>query len=226
MNLKDKVVVITGGSKGLGKAMAQIFVNEGSKVVINSINNEELQNIAKEIGALGVCADVTKEEELTHLMNEVKEKFGQIDIWINNAGLWMPKTLVENLDMDSVKKMFDVNIIGTINGTRVALREMKKNESGCIVNIISNIALMDQSKISSSVYGTSKWAVNGFTKFIRGENENISILAVYPGAMKTDLFSKSRPDNFNDFMEVEYVAEKIVDNLKNELPEQELVIQK
>ena len=78
MNLKDKVVVITGGSKGFGKALAIAFLNEGSKVVINSNNEKEIQNVAKEIGALGICADVTKEEDLTNLLDETIKNLAEL----------------------------------------------------------------------------------------------------------------------------------------------------
>lgn len=226
MNLKDKVVVITGGSKGFGKALAIAFLDEGSKVVVNSRNKEETENTAKEIGVLGICADVTKEEELTNLKDEVIKNFGSIDIWINNAGLWMTHSFIEDFDMNKVRKMFDVNVIGTINGCRVALRFMKEKKLGIIINIISTAALGERPTLST--YCASKWAVNGFTKSIRAEDrdKNILILSVFPGGMKTDIFGDSRPDNYNEFMEPEYVVEKVINNLKLEKPEEELVIQR
>lgn len=226
MNLKDKVVVITGGTKGFGKALAEAFLNEGSKVVINSQDRYELKSAVEEMGVLGICADVTNEEELAYLYNETVNELGSIDIWINNAGLWMGRDLVENFDMDKVRKMFDVNVIGVINGTRVAIRSMKKKGNGTIINVISDSALIDQPKISASVYGASKWAVNGFTKAIRDEDKNISILSVYPGAMQTSIFGKNKPNNFNDFMDPKYVANKVIDNLKKESPEVELIVKK
>lgn len=226
MNLKDKIVIITGGSKGFGKALAGAFLNEGSKVIISSNNEKEIESVAKEIDVFGIYADVTKEEELASLSNEVIEKFGTIDIWINNAGIWMPHDFVENFDMDKVRKMFEVNVIGSMNGSRVALRYMKEKKLGTIINIISDSALVERPM--SSTYCASKWAVNGFTKSIRAENKdkNVLILSVFPGGMKTDIFGEARPDNFDDFMETSYVAEKVVDNLKKEFPEEELIIQR
>lgn len=225
MNLKDKIVVITGGSKGFGKALAKAFLDEGSKVVISSRDKEEVKEAVMEMRVLGICADVTNEDELTYLLEETVKELGGVDIWINNAGIWIPKTLVEKLDMLLVQKMFEVNVIGTINGCRVALRFMKKKGSGTIVNIISDSALK-LPRVSASVYSASKWAINGFTKSVREENNNISMLSVYPGAMKTELFGKNKPDNYNDFMETSYVAEKVIDNLKKEFPEEELIIQR
>jgi len=226
MNLKDKVIVVTGGSKGFGKTLAELFVKEGAKVVINSNNKKEIKKVASEMGVLGICADVTKEEDLIKLAGKVIKKFGNIDIWINNAGLWMTHSFIEDFDMNKVRKMFDVNVMGTINGSRVALRFMKEKKSGVIMNIISTAALAERPTLST--YCASKWAVNGFTKSIRVEDrdKNILILSVFPGGMKTEIFGDSKPDNFNDFMETSYVAEKVINNLKLENPEEELVIQK
>jgi len=226
MNLKDKVVVITGGAKGFGKALAEAFLKEGSKVVINSRDRNELKEAVDEMGVLGICADVTNEEELTYLFDATVKELGSVDIWINNAGIWMKKTPVEDLDMSMVRKMFDVNVIGLINGTRVAVQQMKKRSTGTIINVISDSALVDEPKVSASVYGASKWAVNGFTKAIREENKNISILSIFPGAMQTSIFGKNKPGNFNNFMSPKYVAEKVIENLKKESPDIELVIQK
>jgi NAD(P)-dependent dehydrogenase (short-subunit alcohol dehydrogenase family) len=224
MNLKNKVVVITGSSKGFGKTLAVGFINEGAKVIISSNNKEEVENTAKEIGAIGICADVTKEEDLTNLASEVIEKFGSIDIWINNAGLWMGNDFAENFDMNKARKMFEVNVIGAMNGSRVALRLMKEKEKGTIINIISTAALAGRPTLSA--YCASKWAIDGFTKSIREENDNILVLSVYPGGMKTDIFGDSKPDDWDEFMETNYVAEKVIDNLELETPEKELVIRR
>ena len=226
MNLKDKVVVITGGTKGFGKALAEAFLKEGSKVVINSRDVKELKETVDEMGVLGICADVTNEEELTYLFDATVKELGNVDIWINNAGIWIKKTPVEDLDMSMVRKMFDVNVIGMINGTRVAVRQMKKRSTGTIINVISDSALVDEPKVSASAYGASKWAVNGFTKAVRAENKNISILSIFPGAMQTSIFGKNKPVNFNNFMDPKYVAEKVIENLKKEFPDIELIIQK
>ena len=122
--------------------------------------------------------------------------------------------------------MFDVNVIGLINGSRVALRYMKKRGAGVIVNIISAAALSGRQGIST--YSASKWAVNGFTKSIREENHSsgVFIFSVFPGGMKTELFNKGKPDNFNDFMDPNDIAEKVINNLKSDNPELELVIKR
>jgi 3-oxoacyl-[acyl-carrier protein] reductase len=222
MELKNKVVIITGGTKGLGKAMALSFIEEGAHVLVCARNQEELDSLPENI--IGIKADVTKEDELDNLLKSAIKKFGQIDIWINNAGLWLPHSQTEDFDMDKVKKMFDVNVFGTMNGCRVALRYMKERNTGTIINIISDSALFGRPM--SSMYSASKWAINGYTKSIKEENENISVIAVYPGPMKTDIFGDAKPENFDTFMEVEYVTDLIIANIKKEKPEEELIIQK
>jgi NAD(P)-dependent dehydrogenase (short-subunit alcohol dehydrogenase family) len=222
MNLKNKVIVITGGTRGLGLALAYSFLKEEVKVVICSKNVEDFKNLSSEIFC--VKADVTKEEELNGLLEKTLEKFGDLDLWINNAGVWLPHNLAEDFEMEKVKNMFDVNVFGLINGTRVALRFMKKKGAGTIINVISDSALAPRPM--SSMYSSSKWAVRGFSESIREEDKNISILSIYPGAIKTNIFGDYKPDTFNDFMEVEDVANVIIENLKKEKPEEDLVIKK
>lgn len=226
MELKDKVVVITGGTKGFGKAMALLFLKEKAKVVICSHNKEETETVAKEIGALGIYADVTKEEDLTNLAEQTLQQYGRLDIWINNAGIWAPHDFVENFDMQKIKKIFDVNTIGTINGSRVALRFMKKINFGTIINIISTSAL--SGRPMSSIYSASKWAVNGFTKSIREENKDksILILSIFPGGMKTSMYAENEPNDLDKYMDTKDVAKKVIENLKKEKPEEELIIKR
>lgn len=221
MELKNKVVVITGGTKGLGNSLALSFVKEGSSVVVCAKNEEGFVDLPS--GILGVKADVSKEEDLANLLNVALDKFGKIDIWVNNAGIWLPHMFAEDFDMEKVRGMFEVNVFGLMNGSRVALRYMKKKGEGMIMNIISDSALAERPM--SSMYCASKWAVNGFTKSIRAENNEVSILGVYPGGIKTDIFGENKPDNFNTFMTTEYVTEKIIENLKRESIEKDLVIQ-
>jgi 3-oxoacyl-[acyl-carrier protein] reductase len=225
MELKGKVVVITGGSKGFGRALAEQLLKEKAKVVICSHHREDVEQVAKEIGALGVYADVTKEDDLTSLAHKALEHYGAIDIWVNNAGIWMGG-LAEESDMKEVSNMFEVNVMGTINGSRVALRVMKEKNSGTIINILSRAALDGRPGIS--LYAASKWALNGFTKSIREEvkDNNISVLSVFPGGMKTSIFNRNKPGNWGDFMDTGKAATKVIDNLKLEKPEEEIIIKR
>ncbi len=224
MNLKDKVIVITGGSKGFGKALATELLKEGSKVSICALNEIELNQVSEELGVLATVADVRNEQEMASLLEKTVEKYGNIDIWINNAGVWMGEDVAENFDMEKVRRMFEINVFGLMNGSRVALRHMKPKGSGTIVNILTRAALDGRPGIS--MYASSKWAALGFSKSIREENKNLTILDVFPGGMKTDIFGDYEYPDFDKFLDPSEVACKIVENLKKENPDTDLIIKR
>ncbi len=226
MELNNKVVVITGGSSGLGKELAIALKNEGCKVVISSSNGSELSKTASEVKVAAIKADVTKEGEVEKLGKFAVEKFGRIDIWINNAGIWIPHCPIEELDMKRVHQMIEVNLFGTVYGSRVALIQMKKQGYGTIINIISTSALIGRP--GSAGYCASKYAADGFTKSLRLELEpaNIKVISIYPGGMKTNLFRGQKPLDYDNYMEPSYVAGRIIENLKKKNPKKELIIKK
>jgi uncharacterized protein len=222
MELKDKIVIITGGTKGLGKAMTLSFLQNGAKVIVCSCEENRPDDLDEKI--FWIKADVTKENELQSLTDEVINKFGKLDIWINNAGIWLPHLPIEKTDWKKAHDLMEVNLFGTAYGSRVALSQMRKQNSGLIINIISTSAL--EGKINETAYCSSKFAVMGFTKSLEKEleNTNIKLIAIYPGRMRTNLFDGHKPENYDDLMDPNSVAEKIVENLKLESPEKELII--
>jgi uncharacterized protein len=224
MELENKVVVITGGTRGLGKALALSFIKEGSKVVVCSNNKKELKNLPEEIE--WIKADVTKEGDMEDVMKFTLKKFGGLDFWINNAGIWMPHLPVEQIDWERAHDLVEVNLFGTVYGSKVALAQMRKQNSGGIVNILSTSAL--EGKLNETAYCSSKFAAMGFTKSLRKEIEgtNIKVLAVYPGGMKTNLFDEKKPENYDEYMEPSFVADKIIENIKKEVPEEELILRR
>jgi len=216
--MKDKIIIITGAGKGLGKTMADMLTAKGATVISSG----------RQIESPGIKADVTHEEDLSNLMNEVINKYGKIDIWINNAGVWLPKKPIENFSADEVQDLFQTNFFGTFFGMRVAIRQMKEQKYGTIVNICSTTAFDGMNGSSGSAYVSSKYAIRGLTNCIRDElkDTNISVIGVYPGGFKSDLFNKTKPENFDEFMSVESVAEKIVNNLEQETPDFQLIIKR
>ncbi|MFA5095478.1 MAG: SDR family oxidoreductase [Candidatus Paceibacterota bacterium] len=224
MELKDKVVVITGGSKGLGKALALCFLKNSSNVVVCSRDENEFKNLEK--GILGIKADVTKENELQNIVNFTEKKFGKLDIWINNAGIWLPHLPIEQTDWKRAHDLIEVNLFGTVYGSKVALVQMRKQGFGLIVNILSTSAL--EGKINETAYCASKFAAMGFTKSLKKEvdGKNIKVISIYPGGMQTNLFDERKPENYNEFMDPNFVADKIIENLKKETPEEELIIRR
>jgi len=226
MKLKDKIVVITGGSQGLGKALASQLVKENCQVIISSENKKDLEASAKELLIDNFMADVTVYENLLNLGKFVFEKYGAIDIWINNAGIQIAPSIVEEVDIKKLRKLFDVNFFGYFFGCQIALRYMKKQGQGLVVNINSTAGL--EGKLMLSAYCSSKFAIKGLTESIRKEinNPNIKIYAVYPGGIQTNIYKEKYPDDIKEYMQVEDVAEKIIQNLMSDDPEESLIIKR
>jgi short-subunit dehydrogenase len=226
MDLKNKIVVVTGSTKGLGKAIACEFLKEQASVVINARDKKGLEEVAKEIGAVGCTGDVTKESDMIKLVSFAVKKFGRLDIWVNNAGIWLPHLPMEKTDWKRAHNLIEVNLFGTIYGSKSALAQMKKQGFGSIVNIISTSGL--DGKINETAYCSSKFAVSGFTRSLMKEvdEKKIKVLGVYPGGMQTNLFDEKKPKNYKDFMDPNFVAEKIINNLKLEKPKEEIIIKR
>ncbi|MDP1706433.1 MAG: SDR family oxidoreductase [bacterium] len=226
MDLKNKIVVITGSGRGFGKVMALAFQKEGAQVVLSSNEAEILAASAQELNCPSIIADVTKEEDVQRLAALAMEKFGRIDIWINNAGIRVPHSPIEEIDFAAMKKMVDINLFGLAYGSKAALVQMKKQGSGTIINIISKIIFNDYA--GSAAYCASKYAAFGFTKILRVEAElaGIQVFSLYPGGMKTNLFDGDKPEDFGTYLEPTFVAEKLIANLKQENPEKELIVKR
>jgi len=226
MELKGKIVVITGGSKGFGKALAGLFVKENSKVVISSNEKDSLENSAKELNSDFFLTDVTSYEDLEKLAEYVSNKYGRIDLWINNAGIQIAPSLIEYVDRKKLHNLFEINFFGYFYGCQVALSLMKKQGSGIIININSTAGLDGKPEISA--YSASKFAIKGLTESIRKEikNYNIKVLAIFPGGMQTEIYKEKYPVDLKEYMEVGVVAKKVIENLKQENPEEDLIIKR
>ena len=226
MNLKNKIVVITGGSHGFGKALAEAFKLEGAQIVISSHDKKALEIAANELSVDKFTADVTSTKDIKKLAKYTFDKYGVIDIWINNAGIQIAPSLMENVDIKKLQNLFNINFFGYFYGCQTALSYMKKQNSGLIVNVSSTAGLEGKPEISA--YSSSKFAIKGLTESIRKELEglNVNIYEVFPGGMKTDIYKEKYPDDLEEYMEVEQVAKKVVDNLKKESPEVDLIIRR
>jgi short-subunit dehydrogenase len=225
MKFKNISVVVVGGSQGIGKAIAKRFVAEGANVVIASRTKAILESTALEINAKSFVVDVRNEQDLRNLAEFTKEIFGSIDIWINSAGLFMKFPHKDLLDMDRTHEMFDVNFFGAVLGSRTALLNM---DDGVVINILSSAALDASRSVGAKLYAASKWALRGYIDALRGENKDnsVRILSVYPGGTKTHLHDEAIPDDFDNFMSPEHLVDKIIANLEQEVPEEDLVIKR
>lgn len=224
--MKDKVIIITGGSQGFGRALAKVSALEGGYIVITSHDKENLESTAKELSIDYFPADVTSVEDMKKLGEYVFKKYGKIDYWVNNAGIQIAPSLVEDVDVKKLHYLFEVNFFGYFYGCQTALSYMKKDNRGVIININSTAGLEGKPEISA--YSASKFAIKGLTESIRKEvgNSGIKIYGVYPGGMQTDIYKKKYPVDIKEYMEVEDVAKKVIENLKANNLETDLVIKR
>ena len=204
----SKIIVITGGSDGLGKAIAK-RLNDENKVIILSNNEEKLVNVSNEIGCDYVLCDVTNFVEIDNTINNIVKKYGKIDVLINNAGVWLAGSLPET-KYDRISYCIDVNTKGPIYMTKAVLPGMMDRKEGLIINVCSQ-ASFDNDDFST-VYNASKWAMRGFNRSIQKDvsKYNIKVTGFYPGFMQTDLFKKAGNDyDTSTGLEVEKVAKAI-----------------
>lgn len=133
---------------------------------------------------------------------------------------------IEDIDMTKAHKLFDINVFGTINGTRAVAPHFKQAGHGLLINISSTTAFEGGNTSSASIYAASKYALRGFTNEMRRElaASGVTVIGVYPGGMKTELFHEQIPANIDSFMSPEEVAQRIVDNAVSASPEMEQVL--
>jgi short-subunit dehydrogenase len=193
MDIKGKVVVVTGASSGIGEATAREFGKEGARVVLAARRVERLEALAQEIQAMGtsaetlvVPADLSKLEDIKSLIDQTLERFGRIDVLVNNAGFGRLDWL-EKLDpVKDIKSQFDVNVLGVIQTTRQALPVMIKQRSGHIINMCSMAGLV--ATPTYTIYAACKHAVHGFSEALRREVKpwGIDVSMIYPGGVTTE----------------------------------------
>jgi dehydrogenase/reductase SDR family member 7B len=183
-SMKDKVVIITGASSGIGKAMAEVFGKNGSKILITGRSVTDLdQAVAdlknKGIDVHGFRADVSMEEDNRKMAEEALKKFGRIDILINNAGISM-RALFNEVDLNVVKKVMDINFYGVLYATKYCLPEILKNK-GSVVGISSVAGY--RGLPGRTGYSASKFALNGFLEVLRTEmlKKDVHVLTACPG---------------------------------------------
>jgi NADP-dependent 3-hydroxy acid dehydrogenase YdfG len=190
-NIKGKVVVITGASSGMGEAAAKHLSKLGAMVVLGARRTDRIEKLAKEIQesggkALAIAADVTQRDQVKKLVDTAVEKFGRVDVLLNNAGI-MPLSPMDRLNVDEWDNMVDVNIKGVLNGIAAVLPHMKNQKSGHIINTASVAGHKIFS--GSAVYSATKFAVRALSEGLRMDVKpyNIRTTIVSPGAVKTEL---------------------------------------
>ncbi|WGS18727.1 MULTISPECIES: SDR family oxidoreductase [unclassified Bradyrhizobium] len=189
--IKDKIVVVTGASSGLGEATARLLSAQGATVVLGARRADRLQSLAKELEsrrgkALAVTTDVTRREQVKALVDSAVQTYGRVDVMINNAGL-MPQALLERLKVDEWDRMIDVNIKGVLYGIAAALPHMQRQKSGHFINVSSVAG--HRVGPGFAVYAATKHAVRALSEGLRQEVKpyNIRTTVISPGAVATEL---------------------------------------
>jgi NAD(P)-dependent dehydrogenase (short-subunit alcohol dehydrogenase family) len=211
-SLTGKVAVITGGGRGIGKALAQALSREGVRVAIGDLDRVAAERAATEIGGVGLALDVTDLAGFTAFLDDVEARLGPIDILVNNAGI-MPITPLEEESAASVARQLDINVRAVIHGTQEAMRRMRPRGSGHIVNIASLAGKGGYPGLAT--YSATKHAVVGLCEAVRFElkGSGVEVSCVMPGIVNTELAAGMHEARVKN-LEPAQVADAVVVALK------------
>jgi NAD(P)-dependent dehydrogenase (short-subunit alcohol dehydrogenase family) len=205
MKLKDKVALITGGGRGIGKAIAMHYAREGAKLALCARSAAELDQTIKELRrqnavAEGWTCDVSLAEPVQEFVAQAHKNFGRIDILVNNAGVMTRPAPMTELDVKKWDYTIAVNLRGPFLVTQAVLPIMIKQKAGSIINVSSSIGRGAYANFLA--YATSKWGLEGFTQTLAAEvrASNIRVNSVAPGYVATKLtgYSGSKPESVTD----------------------------
>lgn len=211
MNLKDKIAIVTGSSKGLGLAITEKLLEQGALVAGFSRSETKINHP----NFTSYSVDITNEQSIEDTFNEVNQKYGAVDIIVNNAGFGAFEK-VEDLDSDTLRKMFETNVFGIFYLTKIAVPAMKKAKYGHIINIASIAGIVGMEKLSA--YNATKFAVKGMSESLFKElrPDGIKVTCVLPGSIETNFFDDLSGDfSSNNKMDPYDVADSIIFCLKS-----------
>ena len=198
--LDGKVAIVTGASRGIGRAIAERYAAEGAKVVVNYVSGEtEANRVADAITrggaeALPVRADVSKSADVTALVDAALDRFGRIDILVNNAGVMVTKSVLDATEEDW-DRTIDVNLKGAYLCSKAVVPQMQRQKYGRIINMSSNSGLYHPSAMRFTEYVVSKAGMNGLTKAMAlALGPHITVNAICPGWIKTDMVEDTPPE--------------------------------
>ena len=218
-----KVVAITGGARGIGRATAEQLVREGAKVAIGDLDAELTERVAGELGGetIGLALDVTDRESFAAFLDGVEERLGPVDVLVNNAGI-MPLGDFAQEDDATTQRIIDINVHGVLTGTKLAIRRMRPRRSGHVINVASMVGKI--SPAGGATYVASKHAVVGLTESVELENAEygLQFSIVMPVVVRTELGSGIKETRGVKSVGPEEVAAAIVDAIK--LPRRDVFV--
>jgi dihydroanticapsin dehydrogenase len=199
LKLTGKVALVTGGSRGIGFAIAKILSENGASVVITSKNSEKIKQAeAKISNSFGITCDIKKKNEVQNVLDQTIKKFGKLDILVNNAGIFPKIKLLHKIEEEEWNEVLDVNLTGQFRFTKEAIPHLQKT-SGCIINISSDAGLKAYQGFNADAYSASKAALIVLTKCwaLEYAKNKIRVNCICPGVVDTDMtkpFLKNQKD--------------------------------
>lgn len=194
--LEGKVAIVTGAARGLGRGIVERLASEGAVVVVTDVNAEGAQQTATELGgsAVGLGCDVSDYDSVAAMVSDVKDRFGRIDVLVNNAG-WDKAAPFLDLDQELWPRIIGINLFGVLNTSKAVLPIMAEQGSGSVVNISSDAGRVGSS--GEAVYSAAKGGVIAFTKSMAREmaRKQVRVNVVCPGPSDTQLFAEFAGDN-------------------------------
>jgi NAD(P)-dependent dehydrogenase (short-subunit alcohol dehydrogenase family) len=195
--LEDNVTLITGASQGLGRALALAFAREGARVAINARSEGSIGPVAEEVkdaGAevLALAADVSKSADVERMVGETVERFGKIDVLVNNAGLLGPRVRIEEYPEDQWREVIDANLTGPYLVSKAAIPHL--TQGGSVINVVSGVSI--EGRAEWGAYSVSKFGIEGLTQILAAElgGRGIRVNAVDPGGMRTQMRASAYPE--------------------------------
>jgi short-subunit dehydrogenase len=188
MDLSEKVVVITGASMGIGEAISKQFADRGAAVVFSSRDKARAEAARDRVGCgergMAVACDVCDPAQIAALLRATLERFGRVDVWVNNAGFGLFDS-IEHMEREAYRQMFETNLFGAIEAMQQVIPVMKRQQSGCIINVSSVAGYIAVPYMGA--YGATKRALNAISRAARLELEGtgVSVVNICPGYVST-----------------------------------------
>jgi 3-oxoacyl-[acyl-carrier protein] reductase len=221
MDYRGKSAIVTGGTKGIGRAIAEALAREGLNVCVGARSMEEVEATVRELGGAGegrvtgAACDVRASEEVEALVAHAVEEFGGLDVLVNNAGVGIYKP-VEELTPEEFRAVLETNLFGVFYGCRAAIPEMRRRGGGYIINISSLAGANPHPRMAA--YNASKFGLNGFSEALMQEvrHDRIKVSYVMPGSVNTEFGGDTVSDEKSWQLQPEDIARVVTDLLRHD----------